>query len=266
MKLKVASGTDTGLKRKINEDAYLVREDLGLFIVADGMGGHRAGEVASRMVVDTISECWTRLKTKSEPFLIRPVLKNISEKAKNLVNFVYIANKVVHEAQKNPEYFQMGSTVSVIATEKEIMWLVNVGDSPVYQLSNGRMTLISEVHSIAAEQRRMGIDNSFGSSNPLMKNILTRVIGINDTVDVYVKKIVPEAGDMILICSDGLVNYLPEKAIRSILANLTISLEEKVKALIDEANNGGGGDNITVILIEILKEIIFKKFLNKFKS
>lgn len=266
MKLKTAAGTDTGLKRKINEDTYLVREDVGLFIVADGMGGHRAGEVASRMVVDTISDYWTRLKSKNEPFLIRPVLKNISEKAKNLVNFVYIANKVVFEAQKNPEYFKMGSTVSIIATEKETMWLVNVGDSPVYLFSNGCMKLVSEVHSIAAEQKNMGIDDSFGSSNPMMNNTLTRVIGINETVDVYIKKILPDAGDILLICSDGLVNYVPENQIRLILADLNISIESKVKALIDEANKGGGGDNITVILIEILNENIFKKLLNKFKS
>lgn len=265
MKLKTAAGTDTGLKRKINEDTYLVREDVGLFIVADGMGGHRAGEVASRMVVDTISEYWTRLKSKNEPFLIRPVLKNISEKAKNLINFVYIANKVVYEAQVNPEYFKMGSTVSIIATEKDFMWLVNVGDSPVYLLSNGHMKLISEVHSIAAEQKNMGIDDSFGSSNPMMNNTLTRVIGINETVDVYVKKIAPETGDMILICSDGLVNYCPENQIRLILNDLTLSLEERVKALIDEANKCGGGDNITVILIEILKESFFKKLINKFR-
>lgn len=266
MKLKIAAGTDTGLKRKINEDAYLASEELGLFIVADGMGGHRAGEVASRMVVDTISEYWTRLQSKNEPFLIRPVLKNISERAKNLVNFVYIANKKVYEAQKNPEYFRMGSTVSVIATEKETMWLVNVGDSPVYSIRNSRMTLISEVHSIAAEQKNMGIDDSFGSSNPLMKNTLTRVIGINDTVEVYVKKVVPEAGDMILICSDGLINYVDEKVIRLILSDLTISLEGRVKRLIDEANKGGGGDNITLILVEVLKENIFKKLVKKLKS
>jgi protein phosphatase len=266
MKLKIAAGTDTGLKRKINEDAYLVREDLGLFIVADGMGGHRAGEVASRMVVDTISDYWTRLQSNNEPLLIRPILKNISEKAKNLVNFVYIANKKVHEAQKNPEYFRMGSTVSVIAIEKEVMWLVNVGDSPVYSFKNGRMNLISEVHSIAAEQKNMGIDDSFGSSNPLMKNTLTRVIGINDTVEVYVKKVVPEAEEMILICSDGLINYADEKTIRSILSDYATSLESKVKALIDEANKGGGEDNITVILIEVLKENIFKRLVNKFKS
>jgi PPM family protein phosphatase len=263
MKLKIAAGTDIGLKRKINEDTYLVRDDLGLFIVADGMGGHRAGEVASQMVVNAISEYWTGLKAKKDPSFIRPVLKNISEKAKHLVNSIYMANAIVFEAQKQPEYLKMGTTVSVIATEKDTMWVANVGDSPVYLFRNGIMTLVSEEHSIAAEQKKVGVENDLAASNLLMKNTLTRVIGINDTVDVYVKKIVPMASDMILMCSDGLVNYLPDNHIRSILADFSMSPETKVKALIEEANKGGGGDNVTVILIEVLEETWWRKIIKK---
>ncbi len=261
MKLKIVAGTDTGLKRKINEDTYLVRDDLGLFIVADGMGGHRAGEVASRMVVNTISKYWTGLKAKKDPAFIRPVLKNISEKAKHLVNSIYMANQVVFEAQKQPEYLKMGTTVSVITTEKDIMWAANVGDSPVYLFRNGSMTLLSEEHSIAAEQKKVGIENDLASSNLLMKNTLTRVIGINDTVDVYVKKLVPMPSDLILMCSDGLVDYCPDNRIRSILADFSMSPETKVKTLIEEANKGGGGDNITVILIEVLEETWWRKII-----
>lgn len=264
MKLKIAAGTDTGLKRKINEDTYLTRDDLGLYIVADGMGGHRAGEVASRMVVSSISEYWTGLKAKNEPLFIRPVLKNISEKAKHLVNSIYMANAMVFEAQKQPEYLKMGTTVSIIATEKDIMWVANVGDSPVYLFRNGSMTLLSEEHSIAAEQKKVGVVNDLASSNLLMKNTLTRVIGINETVDVYVKKIVPMPSDMILMCSDGLVNYCPDNHIRSILADFSMSPEIKVKALIDEANKGGGGDNVTVILIEVLEETWWRKIIVKY--
>jgi PPM family protein phosphatase len=263
MKLKIAAGTDIGLKRKINEDSYLIRDDLGLFIVADGMGGHRAGEVASRMVVNSISEYWAGLKAKKDPSFIRPVLKNISEKAKHLVNSIYMANATVYEAQKQPEYLKMGTTVSVIATEKDIMWVANVGDSPVYLFRNGSMTLVSEEHSIAAEQKKKGMENDLASSNLMMKNTLTRVIGIKDTVDVYVKKIIPMASDLILMCSDGLVNYCPENHIRSILADFSMSPETKVKALIEEANKGGGGDNVTVILIEVLEETWWRKIIKK---
>jgi PPM family protein phosphatase len=265
MKLKIVAGTDTGLKRKLNEDTYLIRDDLGLFIVADGMGGHRAGEVASRMVVNSIAEYWTGLKSKNEPLFIRPILKNISEKAKHLVNSIYNANAIVFEAQKQPEYLKMGTTVSVIATEKDTMWVANVGDSPVYLFRNGSMTLISEEHSIAAEQKKVGVENDLASSNLLMKNTLTRVIGINNIVDVYIKKIVPMPSDLILMCSDGLVNYVPDNHIRSILGDFTISLETKVKALIDEANKGGGGDNVTVVLIDCLEEDWWHKIIQRFK-
>jgi protein phosphatase len=122
------------------------------------------------------------------------------------------------------------------------------------------MTLISEVHSIAAEQKNMGIDEAFGSSNPLMKNILTRVIGINDTVEVYVKKIVPEAGDMILICSDGLINYVDEKTIRLIYLILPPPLKAKSRGLLTRQIKGERRQYHSD-LIEVLKENFFKKII-----
>ena len=265
MKLKSAGYTDTGLKRKENEDRYLVRQDLGLFVVADGMGGHRAGEVASRMIVETMVEYWIKLKLKKTPSFLEPVNNELSVKANHLINSIHMSNRLIHEAQKMPEYMRMGSTVSAVVTEGDAFWLANVGDSPVYLNDRGKLVLISEEHSIAAEQRSMGLTNLSESDNSAFKNMLTRVIGMDENVEVFTRKIVPEAGDTLLLCSDGLTNYMSEKAINTVLNHSLLPIESKVRALIDGANKGGGGDNITVILVEVLEESRMEKIKNKLK-
>ncbi len=265
MKLNAAGKSHIGMKRKINEDNYLIRPDLGLYVIADGMGGHRAGEVASRMVVETIENYWQKTNTSEAPSLLYDKGKDVSDMAKHLMNSLYFANTIVHEAQKKPEFHRMGSTVSAVLVEKDIIWSANVGDSPVYLLDQGRhLRLVSEEHSLEAEQKSLGLYDSLNSTNPMIKNMLTRVVGLSAQVDVYIMPMRPEPGDMVLLCSDGLTNFMPEPAIKEVLTS-TGSLEEKVDLLIDGANNGGGGDNISVILLEVLKEGRWEKLKGIFK-
>ncbi|MFC1863768.1 PP2C family protein-serine/threonine phosphatase [Thermodesulfobacteriota bacterium] len=252
MKLRVAAKSDIGLKRKINEDSWLINPDLGLYVIADGMGGHRAGEIASRMAVDTIEEYWKNVKAGKPPAFLHPIDANISIGAKHLINSIYFANMMIHEAQKKPQYYKMGSTVSALYIEKDCIWSANVGDSQVYIFDHGHLILVSEEHSIAAEQRSMGLFDSHSSTNPAIKNLLTRVLGLEEKVEVYITPVRPETGDIILLCSDGLTNYLSGQSIITILNDFSISLERKVDVLIEEANLGGGGDNITLILLEVL--------------
>ncbi len=266
MKLNVVGKSHIGMKRKINEDSCLIRPDLGLYVIADGMGGHRAGEVASRMVVETIEDYWQKLNTSDPPSLVYGKEKDVSDMAKHLMNSLYFANTIVHEAQKKPEYLKMGSTVSALLVEGDIIWSANVGDSPVYLLDQGRhLILVSEEHSLEAEQKSQGFYDSFSSTSPLIKNMLTRVVGLSAKVDVYIMPMRPEPGDMVLLCSDGLTNFMPESSIIEILTGPSSSLEEKVDFLIDGANNGGGGDNISVILLEVLEEGRWERFKKIFK-
>ncbi len=262
MKLRATGKTDIGLKRKLNEDSLLVAPDLGLYVVADGMGGHKAGEIASRMVVETMADYWRKMRKGTPPSLLSPVHKEPSLSAKHLVNSISLTNMIIHEAQKRPEYHRMGSTVSALLEDGDTLWLANVGDSPVYILDHGRLTLISEEHSVEAESRSMGLgaNDPLGSTNPLLKNILTRVLGLNERVEVYIHPIRPEPGDVLLMCSDGLTNYLPEPSIRTILNDGSIRAERKCDILIKEANGAGGGDNVTVILIEVLEEGKWQRF------
>ncbi len=264
MKVIVAGKTDKGLKRKLNEDNILLANDLGLYVIADGMGGHKAGEVASRMAVETMADYWDKLKNHNPPSFFEPITSDISENAKHLVNSITLSNIIVHEAQKKPEYHRMGTTVSALIIEKNSMWAGNVGDSPVFLFDHGRLILVSEEHSVEAEKQKLGRGDSLSSTSPFLKNILTRVLGLNEKVNVYITPIRPEKGDIILMCSDGLTNFISVPSIKSILSDPSLSLEEKVDLLINGAIEGGGGDNISVILVEVVQEGTWQKIKKRF--
>jgi len=266
MQIKAVGKSDKGLKRKINEDSFLVDSALGLYLVADGMGGHKAGEVASRMVVHTMSDYWRKLRSGNFPRFLSPINRDVSDNAKHLINSIVLCNMLIHEGQKKPQYHRMGSTVSALLVDKDVLWVANVGDSPVYLFDHGRLIQVSEEHSMEAEQKSIGLIGESEKSNPLIKNILTRVLGLTQKVNVFVSPIRPEAGDLLLMCTDGLTNYVPQPSIKTILDDFSISIERKAEVLIDEAIRGGGGDNVTVILLEVTKEGAWGKLKRKLKS
>jgi serine/threonine protein phosphatase PrpC len=266
MKVITAGKTDRGLKRKLNEDSLLLNDELGLYVIADGMGGHKAGEVASRMVVETMADYWDKVKNDNPPSFFEPITNDVSENARHLINSISLSNIIVHEAQKRPEYHRMGTTVSALLIERNCMWAGNVGDSPVFLFDQGRLILVSEEHSVEAEKQKLGRGDSLSSTSPFLKNILTRVLGLNEKVNVYITPIRPEKGDIIMMCSDGLTNFVSVPSIKSILSEPSLSLEEKADLLIDGAKEGGGGDNISVILVEVVQEGTWQKIKKRFLS
>ena len=266
MNIQVTGKSDKGLRRKINEDSFLVDTALDLYVVADGMGGHKAGEVASRMVVDTLSDYWRKVRSGNFPAFLSPINREISDVAKHLLNSIVLCNLLIHEGQKKPEYHRMGSTVSVLLPDNDVLWMANVGDSPVYLFDHRRLIQVSEEHSMEAEHKSVGLIGASERTNPLLKNVLTRVLGLTEKVNVYLSPIRPEAGDLLLMCTDGLTNYVPQASIKTVLDDFSISLQRKAEVLIDEANRRGGGDNITVILLEVTKEGVWGKFKRKLRS
>jgi len=265
MRLKAAGNSNIGLKRRLNEDSYLLNQDINLYVIADGMGGHRAGEIASKIVVDTMNDYWMKVGKNEPPSLLEPLTKDLPETAKHLLNSISLANLIIYEAQQKARYRGMGSTVSALLVDKNRIWSANVGDSRVYLSARNTLKIITEEHSVEAEQKNLGLFNSHSSSNPFMKNLLTRAIGLNEKVDTFITSIEPDPGDMILMCSDGLTNFTSEESIRTILNDSSLAIEEKVNNLINAANNGGGGDNITVILLEIIKEGRWSRLKNRLK-
>ncbi len=264
MKVQASGNSDIGLKRELNEDSLLISSELGLYVIADGMGGHKAGEVASRLVVETMEDYWRKVKANRAPSFLQSIDQDISNRAKHLLNSILFANTIIHEAQKKPKYHRMGSTVSALLVEKDCIWSANVGDSPVYLFDHGSLILISEEHSVEAEQKNKGLVDPLDSTSPFIKNMLTRVLGLDKHVEVYITPIKPDIGDVIIMCSDGLTGYFTEQSIKTVLDDFTISLERKVDILIDEANLGGGGDNISVILLEVVGEGKWKKIKKRF--
>jgi PPM family protein phosphatase len=264
MYVRAAGKTDIGLQRQRNEDNLLLAPDLGLYVIADGVGGHRAGEVASRMAVDTIVDYWRQVRSNKPPAVLQRLDSTLPKAAQYLINSIALTNLIIHEAQKTPQYHRMGSTVSALLVERDCLWVADVGDSPIYLFEHGQFTQVSEEHSFAAAHKNLSLGDQPESPSPLGKNILTRALGLEATVDVFITSLKPRTGSIVLMCSDGLTNYVAEPAIRTVLSAGAVPLERKVDMLIDEANRGGGGDNISVILLEILAVSRWEKLTQKF--
>lgn len=240
--LRTFSITDIGKKRKLNQDYVFASEDpIGnlpnLFIVADGMGGHNAGDYASKYTVETM------IVEIEKSFEKSPV--KIMGKAIETAN-----DHIRKKAEENEALTGMGTTV-VAATclNGRYLEVANVGDSRLYVVNDRKIEQITRDHSLVEEMVRMGgIDRMSARSHP-DKNIITRAIGARDTIDIDFFSVELNSGDIVLLCSDGLTNMLEDSEIHMIMG-ATGSVEEKAEELIRAANNNGGKDNIAVIIIE----------------
>jgi protein phosphatase len=233
---RYAAATDAGLVRETNQDALFVDDSLA--IVADGMGGHAAGEIASAMTVEAVYN----------GYLARPTIDG-------LLGAVEAANReVLAEARTNPDRFGMGTTVIVVGLTHDASGvttptLLHVGDSRAYQLRDGALRQLSSDHSVAEEWVRMGRLTPEEALTHPRRHQLTRAIGVDDAVEIDVMSLHVQAGDRVLLCSDGLSNEL-EPDLLAQLAGAPGPLDDAVRNLIDAAKVAGGRDNITAVLLE----------------
>ena len=238
--LKAWGIKDTGRCRSMNQDYIFVSEKpMGnlpnLFLVADGMGGHRAGDLASEYTVSRVCEAVTKSMQKI-PFQI---LKGA---------FQYANQKLIEKAGESPAYAGMGTTLVAVTVQDDTAYVANVGDSRLYKIG-GTIEQITEDHSLVEEMVRMGEISKEEARNHPEKNIITRAIGVSETVepDYFDTKL--EKGECLLLCSDGLSNMLEDAQIKEILDRRT-DLRSGAEELVREANRNGGKDNIAVVLIE----------------
>ncbi len=246
--VEAAGITDVGRKRKANEDTYLIQEDYGLFIVADGMGGHQAGEVASDLVVKTMHDYIERFRKNGDVEELVKSDSSLSSQANYLNSSIHLANRVVYQfSQSKDSYRGMGSTVSTILVTDDTLIAANVGDSPIYLVRNGTITTLSMPHTVIAEQMAL---NPEGVSQ-LGKNyrhMLTRAMGIDRNVEPYICEIQSYKDDTIVIASDGLSDKVtPEEVLDVVCRNRP---EKTCQILVDLANERGGDDNITIIVLK----------------
>lgn len=253
MKLKWAVRTDPGLRRSSNEDSYCTREDLGLFVVADGMGGHVAGEVASRMAVETIQnfiqETAGADKNRTWPF---PFEAALSLEANRLKAAFRLANRHIANASTDTADLRgMATTASALLAGRTTACVAHVGDSRVYAMRGGMLQQVTEDHSWVEEQVRAGTMTESAARQHPWRNVVTRALsgGADPEIDVYERQLQPR--DRLLLCSDGLSGTIPHEAIAGILGDLTLELPAVCDRLIDAANAAGGPDNITAVVLEV---------------
>ncbi len=228
--------TDPGLKRKHNEDAYATLEDHHMFVIADGMGRHAAGEIASQLCVDAITEAF-RTGAFGEP--VDPPLPR---RASRLRGAILKANaRILAAARENDAYAGMGTTVvsAYFSPNNQRVYIGHVGDSRCYRLRNGKLTQLTQDHTLGAA----GIVGKSAA-------VLSRAVGIEDNVEVDVTMESPLPGDIYLLCSDGLSRMVTDEEIQATLEKER-DLEQATKFLISKANQGGGRDNITTILVRV---------------
>jgi protein phosphatase len=226
--------TDTGRQRNANEDSYFTRAPL--FVVADGMGGAQAGEVASKAAVESF--------TGELP--VAPAERVLEET-------IEAANRTIHElARKDPSLAGMGTTTTaaIVDLEAETVAIGHVGDSRAYRLRGGRFEQLTRDHSLVEEMRRKGQITDAQAEDHPQRSIITRALGPEPEVQVDVQTVPAQDGDVFLICSDGLTTMLDDEAIGRVLGRAT-SLDAAVRALVDEANRAGGRDNITVVAFRV---------------
>ncbi len=235
IKINVVGKSDIGRKRSNNQDSFLVAPHLSLFVVADGMGGHSGGEVASAMAVKTLERAFSE---KSEGAL-----------DKKLLDAAQMANQVIFDqSQKDASLRGMGTTLTATAVEWPWMYITQVGDSRCYLYRGGELFQLTEDHSQYYELLRAGMIQEIESYG-VQKNVITRSVGYerNVNVDLYARKV--ERGDRYLLCSDGLTGMVSNEQISQILQNFDVN--QAVQNLVDLANLQGGEDNISVIVFDI---------------
>lgn len=242
--LKTFSITDIGKKRKLNQDyVYTSEKPIGnlpnVFIVADGMGGHNAGDYASKFTVETIVEEITNSIEENPETILRKAISIANE-------------RVIELSKENKNLEGMGTTVVVATCMERMLRVANVGDSRLYVIGD-KITQITRDHSLVEEMVRMGgIDRETARNHP-DKNIITRAVGATENIKIDIFNVELSEGDIVLMCSDGLTNMLEDEEIRMIL-NGQRDIVEKAEELVKAANNNGGKDNIAVVLIEPFAE------------
>lgn len=237
MNLLVGAMTDKGLVRAHNEDSHLVMTPQGLFAVADGMGGHAAGEVASRIAIDAVREVFDEesLSPESVPELLRRAVERSND-------------RIAERIRSQPEYLGMGTTLVILLANSQQFWIAHVGDSRAYLIRNDEIIQLTTDHSFVNELVRLGMLSREEAARDPRRNVVTRALGSGSRVSPDIAQGSMQPGDVVLLCSDGLNTMLDDDEILAIVRQNGQDLPAACHQLVEAANHAGGEDNVTVVL------------------
>jgi len=239
--------TDVGLKRGHNEDNYLINEELNLYVVADGMGGHAGGEYASAIAVNTCEEVVTSLEAEGVSIDTDDPVEITRHKLSQSIRLA--GRRIFEKAKEQPEYHGMGTTVVAVLMRQTNAYIAHVGDSRVYLMREGEISQVTEDHSLIAEKIRHGLITPEEAKNHKMRNVITRSLGYQEDVEVDMSVRAVRRGDHFLLCSDGLSGLVEDEEMQK--AMLEMRPQAAARMLVELACERGGDDNITVVVARV---------------
>lgn len=248
MKADIYGRTDVGRKRTNNEDSFRIDEEINFFVVADGMGGHSSGEVASKMAVDVICDSMRQFVVNGQKAIVGKINPQFSERANQLASSVRLSNQFIYESAKTkPQHQGMGTTVDGVLIQKNKIHIGHVGDSRVYLVREGSLHQLTQDHSVVADQVRQGLIKKEEAEQSQLKNILTRALGVDENTEVDLVETDCYEGDFVIACTDGLNKMVTdEEILKTVLEMKTPKMI--AEHLVDLANAAGGVDNTTVVV------------------
>lgn len=265
--IEFAAVTDIGKIREKNEDNVLISSDLGLGVVADGMGGHSAGEIASSIAVSVLAETIRKINTETLQ-IPDTFLPKLAPTERKLLMAANLANAAIYStAQSSEIYKMMGTTLTGVLFDKDCAIAVHVGDSRLYLLREGKIIQITTDHSLAMEHVRRGLLSKADADKSKIQNVLTRAMGIKKNIEFDLLKFPIKEGDVLVLCSDGLYKGLTEQAIADLLTQDKDSpIVKACKHLVRSSNEKDGQDNISAVVIKILpaQRLTFGQKMRKF--
>ncbi len=249
MRIRSAALTDVGRVREKNEDSHLVNDEVGLYVVADGMGGHLGGQMASSLAVKNVGQSVSGQQAAMsdgagvQPLESSPVPRMLADAVRSACSAIYAA------AQDDPELQGMGTTVTALLVKSDRAFIAHVGDSRCYLQRGDRIIQITDDHSLVNEQIKAGLITREQARQSKLKNIITRSVGFERDVAVDTFALPLQVGDKFLMCSDGLANFVDDTEIGLALA--TLGIDEVPAKMVELANERGGDDNITVVCLAV---------------
>jgi serine/threonine protein phosphatase PrpC len=260
LSVEVAGKSDVGCVRQNNEDNFGYDSRYGIYVVCDGMGGQAAGEVASKMAVDAVLTYFREASRNGSFPQVGTPMEGASERANALGSAIQLANAAIYEAAaQHAAHSGMGSTIVGVLVDKGFYSIGHAGDSRIYRVREGAIEQLTRDHSLVMEQVRRGLLTLEEAQHSEMQNIIIRALGPEEKVQPDLDDQMAQPGDVLLLCSDGLIRHVPDDSILEVVQG-TISLQLMADRLIEAARDGGGSDNITVLLLRFEEMSWFTKF------